>query len=869
MISALPQRTSFARTEAEQSIVSRFEEQVALRPNKLAVSTTRYQFTYEQLNKLANQIARAVITGTSVAKGAVALLFDHDALVIAGMLGVLKAGKFYVVLHSSHPVERLHNIVVDAEAELLLTESKHLGLAREISSNDASILQIDDLESGLDEANVDANVAPTDLACLIYTSGSTGRPKGVCQTHRNILHYIGNYTSACELSATDRFSLLASCSYSASTANIFGALLNGGALFPFDLKQEGIHNLPGWLRDNAITIYHSVPLVFRSLTQAINNETFPELRLVKLGGEAIARSDFELFKKYFAQDARLYVGLGCSEVNFVRCWLLNHSTKVDEAVVPVGYAPEGTEVLLLDEKQREVADGEVGEIAIRSNYLFPGYWRRPDLNKSVFMKDPGGSSLPVFRTGDLGRMLHGGLLQHLGRNSFQVKIRGSRVEPGEIEAALRSQPVVRDAVVVANGANENKLLVAYLTSENGNKPDATTLRSRLAATLPDYMLPARYIWVSKFPLTNGKIDRLALCGANQDARSREYLAPRNDLERQLVKVWEKILQHERIGVRDSFFELGGHSLLAAQIAIEIEKVIGEKLPLTTLFWAPTVEALARHLTSNESTVSSIVELKQAGRGTPLFIVHGWGGDVHFYGELARLLPDQPVYGIQAIGLDGKVARHTSVEEMASYYLRELRAFQPSGPYYLLGYSLGCTIAFELAQQLCKSGQHVAFLGLLDPPIRSAPWFVYGRTIAPLLIQSGRHHLRRWRATGESLHLRRRWKRLRRWLKKNRAHSPVVTTMPACSSERPEIPGYRDYYSAVAASYRLRRYRGALDLIVSDSLPRPLSPLWGHLAKDGATIRRITCTHRQMIEKEHLPEVARLLTDALAMRKRSK
>lgn len=858
----------FPSSEVEQSIAARFEKQVLRHGERLAIRTAGHELTYRALNKLANRLAHAIHKRKSATPAAVALLLEHDAPLLAAILAVLKAGHFYVVLDPSYPADRMRNILDDCETDLLITEAKYLPRAREIASPRCAVLSADAIEPEFSDENLDLATPPSALAYIIYTSGSTGKAKGVCQTQRNVLHNTRKYTNACHLSAQDRFSLLALCSFSASVSNLFGALLNGAALLPFEIKKEGVSNLLRWLREEEISIYHSVPLVFRNLAQTIGDgQGFPKLRLIKLGGEAITRGDFDLFKEHFADHALLYIGLGASEMNCIRSWLLDRESEFSGPVAPVGYAVEETDVLLLDQDQREVPMGEIGEIAVRSPYLFPGYWRRPELTEAAFIPDADGGTDRIFRTGDSGQMLPGGLLLHLGRNEYQIKIRGARVEPAEIESVLRRQPEVSNCLVIARGAAEEKHLVAYLTNGRGHKPDASILRNRLSEKLPDYMVPARFVWLDEMPLTNGKIDRIALQHLDEEAdaaSNQNYVAPRNDLERQLVEIWQRVLRHERIGVRDNFFELGGHSLAAGLIAVEIEQMLGCQVPISTLFWATTIESLGNHLQDCSPPLSSLVPLQSAGTKPPLFIVHGWGGDVHFYRELTKLLPDQPAYGLQAVGLDGKRPRHISVEEMAAHYVAEICAQPGSGPYRLIGYSLGSLIAFEMARQLGQRGERVAFLGLLDPPMRPAPWWPYARTLAPLLWQSGRFHLGRWlRSAGrESVHLKRRWRRLLRWIEKNQSNPPVILSAPQCSSAPPQIAGYRDYYSAVASAYRLRHYPGAIDLIVSDSLPKVLLPLWGFLAKQGARLHRISCTHRQMIEREHLPAVARALSAAL-------
>ena len=856
----------FSKTEVEQSIAARFENQVKLHGTHPAVTTADYQLTYDALNGRANQIARAISSISASSTRAVALLLDHDAPLIAAILGVLKTGRFYVALDPSYPAERLRFIWQDSEADVLITDAANQAASYEVTGDTAAILELETILSSVPGENLSHAIPPTALAYLIYTSGSTGKPKGVCQTQRNVLHHTRKYTNACHLNSDDRFSLLASCSFSASVSNLFGALLNGALLLPFRPWSKGVEALAAWLRQERVSIYHSVPLLFRKLAQSLaDDSSFPDLRLIKLGGEAITRDDFDLYKKHFADRALLYVGLGASEMNCIRYWLLDGRSSFDGPTVPVGFAVEDTDVILLDERQKEVAAGEVGEIVVRSPNLFPGYWRRPELTDAVLVKDPGGSGIPVFRTGDLGRFLDGEMLLHLGRNENQIKIRGARIDPAEVEYYLRQQPEIDQCVVMTATSGDQPLLVAYLTSKGADKPSSSTLRQRLAEVLPRFMLPSKFVWLDQWQLLNGKIDRRALKAVDLESTS-SYTAPQSTCECQLVEIWQRALGQDRIGVRDSFVELGGDSLSAVQVVLQIEEIFECRLPVAILFQLPTIESLARYITQEGfvKPLPSLIPLQPSGSKPPLYIVHGWGGDVYFFHELAELLLDQPVFGIQAAGLDGKTQRHIRIEDMATHYIAEIRAFQPTGPYNLAGYSLGSLIAFEIAQQLAEAGEQISFLGLLDPPNRPAPWFVYLRTLLPYFCKQAQYYHGRWRRSSgkRSMHLRRRIKAFKRWMQKNRARSSVLLNPPAKSVELPEVIGFRDYYSAVAFPYRLRKYPGAIDVIAGDSPNPVLLPLWGHLAKNGATIHKFPAVHEQMIARTHLPTLANVLGTAL-------
>ncbi|MGH7412374.1 MAG: amino acid adenylation domain-containing protein, partial [Candidatus Methylomirabilis sp.] len=669
--------TEFRKSEVNQSIPHRFQKQVTAHGDRLAVKTSSHQVSYEALNRIANQIARAVMAIRPSAQEAVALLLDHDAPLIGAILGTLKAGHFYVPLDASYPGERQRYILEDSQARLILTDNKNLNLARPLCDNGVAVLNIDDLDRGIPSDNIPLFISPDSVAYILYTSGSTGRPKGVFQVHRNVLHTILKYTNSVHLCPDDRLSLLASAGFSASVTDILGALLNGGSIFPFNLREQSVEELVDWLVQEEITVYHSIPSIFRHLGQALTGgKGFPRLRLIKLGGEAVYRKDVELYRRHFADQCILYVGLGATEMGIIRLLLLDKRTEFPGDTVPVGYRTADTDVLLLDEKSEEVRAGEVGEIAIRSKYLFPGYWRNPGLTRQVFYSDRRGGARRIYRSGDLGRFLSGGCLVHLGRKDFQVKIRGYRVEIAEIEMALMRIPRIQEAVVLAHeDQHGDKSLVAYLTVDGVPAPSSGELKGQLMQRLPDYMIPSAFVFVDSLPLTStGKVDRRALPAPDRTTgdRGTAFVAPRTEIQKELARIWEEVLGVERVGVKDSFFELGGHSLLATQVFSRIRSCFRVELPLSSLFAGPTVGEMAERIVAARRT-------DEGSREPPLIPVPRDGPIPLSFAQqrlwfLDRLEPSNPFYNhteavrisgrlrVDALqrALDGIVARHESL-----------------------------------------------------------------------------------------------------------------------------------------------------------------------------------------------------------------
>jgi amino acid adenylation domain-containing protein len=570
---------------------------------------------------------------------------------------------------------------------------------------------------------------PEAVAYILYTSGSTGRPKGVMQSHRNVLHHMRNYTNNLYINPSDKLTLLASYSFDAAVMDIFGALLNGATLYPINIKEEGLGSITQCLLEQGVTIYHSTPTVYRYFLNTLTGkEVFSKLRLIVLGGEEVHKQDVDRYKIHFPPECIFVNGLGPTESTVSIQYFINHETRIPRSAVPVGYPVEDTEIILLDEAGE--AETVYGEIAIRSPYIALGYWQRPELNQASFLPDPEGGYRRIYRTGDMGRLRPDNGFEFVGRKDSQLKIRGFRIEPGEVEAVLSQHTAVREVAVVAReDIPGDKRLVAYVVPNQGQTPTTADLRSFLNQSLPDYMVPAAFVILDALPLTpNGKINHLDLPApqpSGQDEDSQDQ-APKGGIEQRLARIWASLLNIEQVGRRDNFFELGGHSLLAIQLFIEIEKGFGRKLPLTTLFQAPTIEQLAQLISEDGAmtSIGSLVAIQPKGSRPPFFCIHGIGGHVLRYYDLSfHLGEDQPFYGLQSKGLDGGQALFLTVEDMAAHYIEEIQTVQPKGPYHLGGLSFGGLVAFDVARQLQREGQQVGLVALLDTYIAQAPRYV--------------------------------------------------------------------------------------------------------------------------------------------------
>lgn len=697
------------------SIQELFEEQVSLDPDAVALIWDGGELTYRDLNARANQLAhylreRGVKGDTRVA----ACLHRSPDLIVA-LLAILKAGGAYVPLDPAYPQQRLEFMMADSGAPLMLTQTK---LASNLPISE-SIICIDALGEELvkqSQENQPSIVGADNLAYVMYTSGSTGQPKGVTVTHRNVVRLVKN-TNYASFTRDEVFLQASTISFDASTFEIWGSVLNGARLVMLPPGAPSLKELGAAIKRYKVTTLWLTAGLFHLMVEN-HLDDLRGLRQLLAGGDILSVPHV---KRVFEElpNCRVINGYGPTEnTTFTCCYPVNNLSKVNGSV-PIGFPISNTSVYVLDRHSNPVPIGIPGELYIGGDGLARGYLDRPELTEERFVRNPFATNGDrLYRTGDLVRYKSTGEIEFIGRIDNQVKVRGFRVELGEIEAALLQYDAVREAVVVARKDSGDKHLVAYLVPRNGNLRTEAA-REFLQTRLPDYMMPSVFVALEALPLSPmGKVDRRALPAPAEIKRQSEkaFAPPVDELELKLTRIWEQVLRVNPIGTDENFFELGGHSLLAVKLFAEIDKNFNKNLPLATLFQAPTVRQLARVLRDEgwKSAWSSLVPIQTGGSRAPFFCIHAAGGNVLEYHDLARLLgPDQPFYGLQAKGLDGKSDPHTSIKEMAAHYIKEMREVQPAGPYLLGGRSSGGTIAFEMACQLNALGEKVALLALLD------------------------------------------------------------------------------------------------------------------------------------------------------------
>jgi amino acid adenylation domain-containing protein len=691
------------------------EAQVQQRPDRVAVVYAGACLSYRQLNARANQLARYLQRQGVGPEILVGICMERGLEMVVGLLGVLKAGGAYLPLDPSYPPERLGFMLEDTQASVVLTQHAVMDA---LPRHQAQVICLDTdwerIAAESEEAPV-SDVASDHLAYVIYTSGSTGRPKGVQIPHRAVVNFLQAMRWQPGMTAQDTLLAVTTLSFDIAGLEIFLPLMVGGrvVLASRSMAADGTQ-LSQQLTQSAATVMQATPATWRILLEA-GWQGGDRLRIL-CGGEALP---LELATQLLTKGAALWNLYGPTETTI---WSTVCQIPPQPHAISIGRPIANTQVYILDGYGQPVPVGIPGEFYIGGDGVARGYFNQPELTAERFRPDPYSADrgARVYRTGDLARYRADGTLELLGRIDQQVKVRGFRIELGEIEAALARHPGIAQAVaVVREDSPGDRRLVAYVVAHASAALAAADLRSFLRQSLPDYMVPVIFMVVDALPLTpNGKVDRRALPAPekNRLEAGTPLMAPRDAIELQLIRIWEEVLRVEPVGLRDNFFELGGDSLLAVRLFAQIDKSFGQKLPLATLFQAPTIEHLADVLRQEEWSPPwfALVPIQPRGSKPPFFCVHAHGGEVLIFKDLAKQLgPEQPFYGLQALWLNGDQARPSSVEEMAASYLREIQTLQPEGPYFLGGYCYGGKVAFEMAQQLEAQGQEVALLVMLD------------------------------------------------------------------------------------------------------------------------------------------------------------
>ena len=589
--------------EGSDSIPQRLQNVVRQYPERLAIKMGDRTWTYDSLNRQANRIAYAILETRGQGSEPIALLFEHGVGFIAAILGVLKAGKFFVAVDSALPKRRIEYILQDAGTGLIISNDANWVFASKIAGNGVALISTDKVDPEISGENIDLHIPSTSLASLVYTSGSTGTPKGVTETHQNVLEGGRIIALRENIRPSDKLTLLQSLTFVSGRVNLFMALSNGASLFPFDVRVASMPQLGEWLRSEEITVLYCPVALFRELADSLPGAgCLPNLRLIHLSGAPITALDFDRYKKHFGANTLLDIAMGSTEARLIGAAVLDRHFSFPSEGTPVGYAAPGKRLSILDEHNREVAPGQAGQIAVKGRNLSPGYWRNPDLTRNRYLPDPDGTDEQIYLTGDVGRLLPDGFLIHLGRADTMIKIRGYRVDFAEVEQAIRQHWQVSDAGIAAWPREDGeKYLAAYVVARAQPRVILAEIRAFLRETLPNYMIPTTFTFLQSLPRTNGKLDRSALPPPDRGRPDLEqpYAPPQGDIEALLAQIWEDVLNLRPVGIHDNFFDLGGHSLAASRVVSRVLKHFQLQISLQSLFQVPTIAQMAALITEHQ------------------------------------------------------------------------------------------------------------------------------------------------------------------------------------------------------------------------------------------------------------------------------
>jgi amino acid adenylation domain-containing protein len=802
-------------------------------------------------------------------------LLERSRDLVVALLAVLKTGAAYVPIDPRYPSARVRFVLDDAAPHAIVTER---GLLDGIPTGSIEIAFIDGTSAasaaawskpgdGFAEAmHTDpyadgSNWDPKLPAYLIYTSGSTGRPKGVVVSVGALANFLRSMMHTPGIGPDDRLLSLTTIAFDISGLELLLPIVSGASVHvaPNDVITDG-RRLVQLIGRTAPTFVQATPAMWRLLVEA-GWKGDGKIKVL-CGGEALPR---DLAEQLLARAGSVWNMYGPTETTI---WSTVHGVESGAGSVPIGRPIDRTRVYLLDENRELVPRGTPGEIWIGGDGVAEGYFHRADLTAERFVEDPLAQEqgARMYRTGDSGRLRADGTLEYLGRLDQQIKLRGFRIEPGEIEAALRESGSVKDAAVLAreDRPGDARLVAYYVASSADTR--AAALREMLRGKLPAYMVPASLVALEALPRTpNGKLDRAAL-PAPDEREAHDRVAPRDPVERSLARLWEEMLGVRSPSVNDDFFLLGGHSLLAVRLLAAIEREHNVEVPVAALLEHPTIEALAARIRSAANPTERLgrrfehlVAIREGHGGPPLVCVHGAGGHVLNMGAIARHVGGSgPFYGVQARGVDGRGPPFARIEDMAIAYVRELRVLQPHGPYYLSGYCGGGIVAVEMAKTLRNLGEPVALVALVNTyrprSVRPTPRLVSWIEDCP----KGLRHLFRRVRKGISRVVRDTTRRMAIEYHRMRG-GPIPSAL-------------RDFWLTeaffrAAGDYRPLPYDGKLTVLravdVDPGVAHPSRELgWAEFATGGIDLREIPGDHDSMSQEPNVVHLGAALRDCL-------
>ena len=846
------------------SLSELLSKQVEISPNNVALEYNNTKISYHDLHNRANQFAH-FLTAQGVQSGDyIAVSYPRSPELVYAILAIIQCGAAYLPLDHEYPAKRVEFMMEDSEAKFLLT-SKALSLTLPKCSN---TILIDDAMESLEQypiTKLQKEVNPENVLYLLYTSGSTGKPKGAKISNKNVVNLLFALENEPGIKETDRVPFISTISFDIASFELFFPLFKGATVvLPDHETTSDGRLLYEMLEKEKISLMVGTTTTYLMLCDAGWSKKLPikiwccgEPLPIPVAKELLKRGD-ELWNLYGPTEVTIFSS--CKHI------------KTEETLISVGGPIANMQYYIVDEHLNLLPPNTVGEIAIGGAGVGKGYLGRPELTAEKFIPNKFSNKKDdiMYLSGDIGKLLPCNEVVCLGRIDHQVKVRGHRIEIGEIEQALMAIEGIKLAIVVA----KTDILVAFITvnHEIVNELEEVRLwRNELASQLPAFMVPHEFHILEKMPTTlNDKTDRKALLEYKSNSESdQEYTSPRTSEEKLVAEIWQENLKKERIDIFSNFFEMGGHSIMAVNVMIKIEKKTGIRIPLSALFQHSTIEKFAKLLNlENEIQSDYLVPIKPEGSKPPLFIVHGAGLNVlNFIHIVSHFDNDQPVYGIQGIGPKGYDNWFKSIEEMAACYNDSIMKTNPNGPYALAGFSFGGVVAFEMARQLKELGKTVSIIALLDTYVDSS--YYCASSWQKKLV---RYYDRNYRRLDYLMEILISWKafKMRTQAKKEYllktyfGQKDIMTEQESLALE--EFTVANSMVNVIVNRYHLKPQNIEVDLFrAKDDTEYKLDPIhlgWKKAASKGVNIHNIAGNHLAIVDPPNDKILARMIQDIL-------